>query len=78
MRVITVRVQAKPDASRERVTELGEHRYSVSVREPAQGGAANARIRTILALRYHVPETRVQMRTGARSPGKTYSVILER
>ena len=78
MRSITVRVQALPDASREKVEELGEHRYKISVREPAQGGAANARIRALLALRYQVPATQVQMRTGARSPGKTYSVILER
>lgn len=77
MRAITVRVAARPDASREKVAVLGEHEYRIAVREPAQGGAANARIRTLLALRYQVPELRVRMRTGARSPRKSYDVILE-
>ncbi len=77
MRTITIRVEAKPDASREKVTESGEHAFAISVREPAQGGAANARIKTIIALRYRVPERQVRMRTGAQSRHKRFDVILD-
>lgn len=78
MATITIRVEAKPDASREKVQESTEHVFAISVREPARGGAANARIKTLLALRFGVPETRVRMRTGAQSRHKRFDVILDK
>ncbi len=71
-----VRVKAIAGARRERLEELAPHSYRIAVKEPAQQGSANARLRLILALRYGVPLDRVRLQTGATSPQKRFSVIL--
>jgi uncharacterized protein YggU (UPF0235/DUF167 family) len=71
-----VRVEAKPGASRERVEKIGEHRYRIAVKEDAQAGAANARIRELIAQAYGVRPARVRLRTGVRSVHKRFDVIL--
>lgn len=69
-----VRVKAVPDARREKLEVLAPHSYRIAVREPAQEGSANARIRHVLALRYGVPLTQVRLQTGATSPNKRYHI----
>lgn len=69
-----VRVKAVPDARREKVEELAPHSYRIAVREPAQEGSANARIRAVLALRYGVPLTQVRLEKGATSPNKRFNI----
>lgn len=73
---VSVIVEAIADASREKVEERGPHSLRISVKEPARGNAANARLRQIVALRYNVPIKNVRMRTGARSSRKRFDVIL--
>lgn len=68
-----IRVQVAPDSRRERVekTEVG---YRISVREPAERGEANDRVRAILARELGVPVSQVRFVTGMRSPNKTFEV----
>lgn len=71
-----VRVKAVAGARRERLEEIGPHSFRIAVKEPAQQGSANARLRVILSLHYRVPVDRVRLQTGATSPQKRFSVIL--
>lgn len=69
-----VRVKAFPDAPKERVEETAPHSLRIFVRQPAERNLANMRIRQIIALRYGVPIAQVRIRTGARSPHKTFEL----
>lgn len=68
-----IQVRVTPGARRERVEKEGE-RYLIAVREPAERGEANDRIRAILAREFGVPISRVRFRTGMRSPNKTFEL----
>lgn len=68
-----LKVLVKAGAHKERVIE-DEGVLCVSVREPANANAANKRVRTLVALYKHVPETEVRCVSGHRSRRKVFSV----
>lgn len=76
MKETQVRVDAFPEAGRERLEELKPHHLRIAVKEPALRGLATARIRTLVAFHYRVPLSQVRLITGARSPHKRFGVIL--
>lgn len=76
MRELSVRVDAFPEAGREKIEELAHEHLRIAVREPALRGLATARIRALVAFHYRVPLSRVRLLTGARSPHKRFGVIL--
>lgn len=67
------KVFVTPGAKRERVEGKGET-LAISVREPAQGNQANARVREIVALRFGIPLGKVRILTGHRSRSKMLSI----
>jgi uncharacterized protein len=69
-----VRVEARPGAKRESVIETGDRTYTVAVKEPAERGLANKRIREIVAEFLGVPAGKLKLVSGHRSPRKIYSV----
>lgn len=71
-----MRVDAFPEAGRERLEELKDGHLRVAVKEPALRGLATARIRALIAFHYRVPLSHVRLITGARSPHKKFGVIL--
>jgi uncharacterized protein YggU (UPF0235/DUF167 family) len=68
-----VRVRVTPGARREKVAEE-KGVLHISVKEPAEGGAANARVRELVALRYGVAPKSLRLVKGARSTHKTFSI----
>ena len=73
---IRVRAVVTVDARREGVEYIGEHSFSIRVREPAARNEANDRIRELIAHHYTVPLTAVQLLTGHRGKKKSFSVVL--
>ncbi len=71
----TVRVRATPGARREAVVDDGGDGFSIAVREKAEQGRANARIRELLAERLGVPVSRVRLISGAHRPSKRFLVL---
>jgi uncharacterized protein YggU (UPF0235/DUF167 family) len=69
-----IKVEAVPDAHRERIEQISETRYRVWVREPATRNLANRRIGALLADFFEVKEKQVRLLTGHRSSSKMYSV----
>lgn len=69
-----VRVEVKPDARRESVMHVDEKTLSIAVKEPATQNLANARVRELVALEFHVPIGKVKMISGHRSPRKIFDI----
>ncbi len=73
---IRVRAQVIADARREQIEYIGEHSFSIHVREPAERNEANDRVRHLIAHHYTVPLKSVQLLTGHRGKKKSFSVVL--
>ena len=69
-----VRVNVIAGAKREEVTRLGEGRYAIRVREPAERNMANGRVRALIAREFGIPEGRVRLISGHQHPHKIFSV----
>jgi uncharacterized protein YggU (UPF0235/DUF167 family) len=69
-----IRVNAVAGAKKESIEKVGENRYDISVREPAERNLANARIRTLLARELGVMESSARLISGHQSPHKIFSV----
>ncbi len=69
-----VRIHAVPGAKRELVSRRGPDRYDMSVRESAERGLANARIRELVAREFGVSAKSVRLISGHQSPHKIFSV----
>jgi uncharacterized protein YggU (UPF0235/DUF167 family) len=70
-----IRVRARAGARREAVVRSSADRYEISVRERAERGMANARIRELLAAALEVSPERLALISGAHRPAKTYRVL---
>jgi len=68
---VSVRVVA--GAKKEKVEHTGE-RLKISVKEPAQRGLANRRVRQLVAAHYKLTLTKVRLISGHTSPSKIFSV----
>ncbi len=65
-----VRVRVSPGARRERLEESKPGSFVVHVREEAEHGAANERVRMLVALHFNVPHASVTIVRGAHSRSK--------
>lgn len=68
-----VRVRVTPGARREKMEKTTDG-FAIAVREKAERNEANERVRAILAREFGVPLSAVRMKTGARSPAKTFEI----
>jgi uncharacterized protein YggU (UPF0235/DUF167 family) len=68
-------VEARPGSGEERVEDLGDGKYKVWVREPADKGSANKAI--ILALSKHldIPRSHISIRSGHSGRNKVLEVL---
>ncbi len=63
-------VRVVPGATREFIDRLPQGAYHIAVKEPAEDGRANERVRGILAEYFNVPVKDVQIIRGAKTHGK--------
>ena len=69
---ITVRVT--PDSRRERVEKVSDREWRIAVREDAEGGRANARVRELVAREYAVEPSAVKILTGHHAQKKRIAI----
>lgn len=69
-----VRVEVVAGARRETITKIGDHRFAVTVRAPAQQNLANDRVRELLAAEFGVAHGSVRLVSGHHSPRKMFSI----
>ncbi len=70
-----VRVTVYPGAKKEHIKHVGENRFEIQVREPAEQNLANARILELVAEQYKVAVRQVRMISGHHSQRKILSII---
>lgn len=70
----TIRVKVTSGVRKESVCELPDGRYAVSVDADRKGGAANMRVRELLAEHFSVPLERIRITHGHTSPTKTIAI----
>ncbi len=71
----TVRVRVTPDARKESLIEIKPNVLAISVKEGAERGEANARVKTLVARHYGVNESRVRLHTGHTSRSKVFNIV---
>jgi uncharacterized protein YggU (UPF0235/DUF167 family) len=69
-----IRVMAYPSAKKEQITEVGESRYEIKIKEPAERNLANLRIRQLLAEKYGIEEGKVRLVSGHQNSRKIFSI----
>ena len=67
-------VKAKPGAKEERVEEVDDSNYIVSVKEPPIKGRANEAIRNALAVYFKIASARVKIISGYSSKNKIIEI----
>ncbi|MBP9760257.1 MAG: DUF167 domain-containing protein [Candidatus Pacebacteria bacterium] len=67
-----VRVRVKAGTRKERILQVAERVYTIEVREKAERGEANARVRALLADILGVRPEELRLVKGATSPSKVY------
>lgn len=69
-----VRVQVQPESRKESLIQTDEKTYTISVREPAQQGLANNRVKELLARELGVSLQDIRLISGHRSPRKIFTI----
>ena len=69
-----IRIVVHPGAKKERVLKESETEYTISVREKAERNQANRKVVEIIADELRVPQNRIRIISGHRSPRKILSV----
>jgi len=73
---MTITVKAKPSARENKIQEIGENEYRISVTEPPVQGRANYAIIELLADHFNVSKSDVKLVSGFRSREKTFEINL--
>lgn len=72
-----IRVHAFPGSKKELVKKIADNEYEIFVREKAERGEVNKRIIALLQELPEIPQGRMQMLSGHRSPTKMLCVNYE-
>ena len=72
-----VKVKVFAGTRKEQVKEVGENRYEVHVKEPAERNMANSRIIALVAELYKISPKAVKIFSGHHSPSKLLSIRTE-
>ena len=73
-----VKVRVRANARKETFEARSEKSFTISVREKAEGNAANRRIIQLIAIHHKVPPKAVRIERGQHSPSKLVSITLAR
>ena len=69
-----VRVAVYPGNKNETVKSLGEHRFEMKVKEPAERNLANIRVKELLAREYAVEVKAIRLVSGHQNSRKIFAV----
>ncbi len=69
-----VRVSVYPSAKKEDVSQTGENRYEIKVKEPAERNLANARVIELIGSLYEVSPKSIRIISGHHSSRKILSL----
>ncbi len=70
-----VRVRVFPGMRKETIEQVDRTTFVMKLKEKAERGAANRRVREVLAEEFQVPLLHVRLKTGAQSPSKSFEIM---
>lgn len=72
-----VKVKVFAGTRKQQVKEVGENRYEIHVKEPAERNMANSRVIELVAELYKISPKAVKIFSGHHSPSKLLSIRKE-
>ena len=72
-----VKVKVFAGTRKQQVKEVGENRYEIYVKEPAERNMANSRVIELVAELYKISQKAVKIFSGHHSPSKLLSIRKE-
>ncbi|MDP3989320.1 MAG: DUF167 domain-containing protein [bacterium] len=69
-----IKVRVTPGQKKEEVIQKSPDHLYISVKEPAKGGAANQRVRELVARHFEATITSVRLISGHTSPSKIFDI----
>jgi uncharacterized protein YggU (UPF0235/DUF167 family) len=69
-----IKVKVFPGSKKESFLEISSLRYEARVKEPAERNLANGRVIELVARHFELPNGKVRLVSGHRSPSKILSV----
>ncbi|MDQ5971089.1 MAG: uncharacterized protein QG566_35 [Patescibacteria group bacterium] len=72
-----VKVKVFAGAKKQTIKEIGENRYEIHVKEPAERNMANSRVISMVASLYNINPKAVKIFSGHHSPSKLLSIHKE-
>ena len=70
-----VKVRVYAGMKNDSLTKLKENHFEIITKAPAQGNAANQRVRELIAIEYEVTSNAVRLVSGHHHPSKILEVI---
>jgi uncharacterized protein YggU (UPF0235/DUF167 family) len=72
-----VKVKVTADAKKETIKLVGDNRFVLEVKEPAEQNHANRRVREMIAAHYGISVAQVKILNGHHSPSKLLAIDAE-
>jgi len=72
-----IHITITPKAKKDSIEQIGELRYAVSVREPAENNRANERMCAVVAEHLGIARNAVRIVNGHRGRSKLLSVVVD-
>ncbi|MFA6080875.1 MAG: DUF167 domain-containing protein [Patescibacteria group bacterium] len=70
-----IKVKVTPEAKKDGIVKRSEDSYLISVREKAEGGMANQKVKLILAGYFKIAEGKIRLIKGGKRPNKIFEVM---
>lgn len=73
-----IKVKVTPEAKKNDIVKKSEDSYLVKVKEKAEGGMANMKVKEILANYFKVSEGKIRLIKGGKRPNKIFEVAISK
>lgn len=70
-----IKVKVVPEAKKDQIVKKSEDSYLVKVKEKAEGGMANMKVKQILASYFKITEGKIRLIKGGKRPNKIFDII---
>lgn len=70
-----IKVKVTPEAKKDEIVKKSDNAYLVKVKEKAEGGMANQKVKKILAIYFKVAEGKIRLIKGGKKQNKIFDII---
>ncbi len=70
-----IKVKVTPEAKKDEIVKKSEDSYLVKVKEKAEGGMANQKVKQILASYFKIAGGKIKLIKGGKRPNKIFEIL---